>query len=116
MNAIIVMDNRAKSSGTVPTNDEEIKLFGTIIAYAGTYTTDRDKIVDHVDISWNQSCTGTEQVRFYKLDGDTLTLTTAVNKSPRHGLESRAVLVFKKVQWQRHAGRRHEIAPSHFDC
>jgi hypothetical protein len=30
MNAIIVMDNRAKSSGTVPTNDEEIKLFGTI--------------------------------------------------------------------------------------
>jgi hypothetical protein len=34
MNAIIVMDNRAKPSSTVPTDDEKIKLFGMIIAYA----------------------------------------------------------------------------------
>jgi hypothetical protein len=34
MNAIIVTDNRAKPSSAVPTDDEKIKLFGTIIAYA----------------------------------------------------------------------------------
>lgn len=32
MNAIILMDNRAKPSSAVPTDDEKIKLFGSIIA------------------------------------------------------------------------------------
>jgi hypothetical protein len=51
-----------------------------------------------VDISWNEAWTGTDQVRFYKLDGNILTITTAPNKSPIDGREGRGVLVWEKVK------------------
>jgi hypothetical protein len=41
---------------------------------------------------------GTQQVRFYKLDGDTLTLRTAPNKSPIDGREGIGILVFERVR------------------
>jgi hypothetical protein len=69
MYAIITWENRIAPRDVVPTNDERVKLFSTMISYAGTYTFDAEKVVHHVDISWNQNWTGTEQVRFYKLDG-----------------------------------------------
>jgi hypothetical protein len=66
-------------------------------AYAGTYTADGEKVVHHVDTSWNGSWTGTGQVRFYKLDGDLLTITTApLTLFSREEVE--VVLVWKKVQ------------------
>ena len=67
-------------------------------AYAGTYTLEGDKVVHHVDISWNQAWTGTDLVRFYKLDGNILTITTAPNKSLVDGREGRGVLVWEKVK------------------
>ena len=57
-----------------------------------------EAVLYDVDISWNQSWTGTHQVRFYKLDGDTLTLTTAPARSPLNGQESKFVVIYKKVQ------------------
>lgn len=51
MSAIITCDNRAKPQDLVPTNDERIRLFGTMISYAGTYTADAEKVTHHVDIS-----------------------------------------------------------------
>jgi hypothetical protein len=47
------------------------------------------------DISWNETRTGTDQVRFYKLDGNILTITTAPNKSMVDGQEGRGVLVWE---------------------
>jgi hypothetical protein len=55
------------------TDEEKVKLLESMSAYAGTYTADGEKVVHHVDTSWNGSWTGTDQVRFYKLEGDTLT-------------------------------------------
>ena len=72
-----------------------------MIAYAGTYTVESGKVVHHVDISWNERFTGTDLVRFYKLAGDTLTITTAPSKSVIDGKESRTVLVWKKVRSQK---------------
>ena len=69
--AIITWENRIKPREVVPTDEERVKLFSTMISYAGTYTFDAEKVIHHVDISWNQSWTGTDQVRFYKLDGNT---------------------------------------------
>ena len=56
-----------------------------MFAYAGTFTADGEKVVHHVDISWNQFWTETDLVRFYKLDGNTLTITTARAQSPIDG-------------------------------
>jgi Lipocalin-like domain len=89
MYAIIVEGDRLKPRAAIPTDLEKLYLQGSMYAYAGTYTVDGDKVIHHVDISWNQSWTGTDQVQFYKLDGDILTLTNA---------DSGAILVWKKLQ------------------
>jgi Lipocalin-like domain len=97
MYAIITWDNRANPQDVVPTNDERIRLFGTMISYAGTYTMDAEKVIHHVDISWNQIWTGTDQIRFYKLDGNILTITSAIDRSPIDGRAGRSILVWEKV-------------------
>ena len=98
MYAIITWDNRAAAGDVVPTTEERIRLFGTMISYAGTYTFDAEKVVHHVDISWNQNWTGTDQVRFYKLDGNTLTITSALAKNFTDGREGRSILVWEKLK------------------
>jgi Lipocalin-like domain len=59
---------------------------------------DNEKVVHHVDISWNQSWTGTDLVRFYMLAGDTLTIRTARAENAFEGEEGEFVLVRNKVQ------------------
>ncbi len=105
MHAILIMDNRAAPHELVPSDAERAKLQSTMVAYAGTYTLESDKVIHHVDISWNQSWTGTDQVRFYKLEGDRLTITTAPARSPLDGKEGRSILVWKKVKPTSNAAR-----------
>jgi Lipocalin-like domain len=69
-----------------------------MIAYAGTYAIEGGKVTHHLDISGNGPRTGSDQVRFYKLEGDTLTIRTAPNKSPIDGREGVGVLVFEGVK------------------
>jgi hypothetical protein len=82
MYAIITWENRVSPRDVVPTAEERVKLYGTMISYAGTYTVDAEKVIHHVDISWNQAWTGTDQIRFYKLDGSILTITSAPSRNP----------------------------------
>jgi Lipocalin-like domain len=98
MYAILVAGDRIKPHEEAPTDEERVKLHKSMIAYAGTYTIDGGKVVHHVDISWNGARTGTDQVRFYKLEGDTLTIRTAPNKSPVDGREGVGILVWEKAK------------------
>jgi len=98
MYAILTMDNRIKPLAANPTDEQRVKLHQTLQAYSGTYTVQPDKVIHHVDISWNEAWTGTNQVRFFKLDGKILTITTAPNKSPIDGREGQTVLVWEKMK------------------
>jgi hypothetical protein len=98
MYAIGTWDGRVKPRDANPTDEERIKLHQSMFAYAGTYTLEGEKVIHHVDISWNQAWTGTDQVRFYKMDGNILTITTDPFKSPLDGRESRSVVVWEKVK------------------
>jgi Lipocalin-like domain len=98
MHAIMTADNRIKPEAANPTDEQRVKLHQSMFAYAGTYTVLADKVIHHVDISWNEAWTGTDQVRFFKLDGNLLTITTAPNKSVIDGREGRSVLVWEKVK------------------
>jgi hypothetical protein len=97
MYAIFVRRDRITPEDAVPTEEEGVKLLGTMVAYAGTFTLDPQKVVHHIDVSWNQAWTGTDQIRFYRLDGDVLTITTAPYKSYHDGQQGRSILVWKKV-------------------
>jgi len=57
-------------------------------AYSGRYTVEGDKVVHRVDVSWNEAWTGTDQVRFVKVEGDRLTITTAPGKNPITGAQT----------------------------
>ena len=98
MYAIGTSDNRVKPLPANATDEERAKLHQTMFAYAGTYTLDGDKVTHHVDISWNEAWTGTDVVRFYKLEGNTLTITTAPSKSGIDGREGRALVVWERVK------------------
>lgn len=42
------------------TDEEQISLYESIFAYAGTYTVEGEKVTHRVDIWWNQYFTGTK--------------------------------------------------------
>jgi hypothetical protein len=70
---VIVAANRKPAA-----NDEEsAALLKTLLAYTGKFTIDGDKFTTKVDMSGNELLTGQDQVRFFKLDGDKLTIRTA---------------------------------------
>ena len=48
--------------GSAAANDERVTLYDTMFAYAGTYSIETDKVVHHVDISWNETWTGTDKL------------------------------------------------------
>ena len=98
MYAIIVGEDRKLPVGAVPTDAEKIELFGGVLAYAGTYTIDGDKVSHHVDVSWNQAWTGTIQVRQLKIEGNTLHIRSMPAKNPRDGKLSSSTLVGTKVE------------------
>jgi len=100
MQAIGTADGRIAPHGAAPTDEELVMLHQTMFAYTGTYTVEADKVIHHVDISWNQVWNGTDQVRFYKVTGNTLILTSsAIN--PTSGTEAHFVVVWEKVEGPR---------------
>jgi hypothetical protein len=98
MYAIVVTRERGVPSDQLPTDEEAVRLYRSMGAYAGTYTVEGDKVVHHVDTSWNGTWTGTDQVRFFTLDGDTLTIKSAPDTSPVDGREGVGTLVWERVK------------------
>jgi hypothetical protein len=48
-------------------------------------------------MSWNEAWSGTEQVRFCKIDGDRLTYTSAPAKNPLDGSEVVHEVLFERA-------------------
>ena len=70
MSAIVVDAKRHPPAHPTATDAEAVSLFRTMVAYAGTYRVQGNAIIIHVEISSEQTITGTDQTRFFKLDGD----------------------------------------------
>ena len=83
---IIVTRADRKPATTV---DERAALLGSMVSYTGHYTVEHDRIIIRPDVAWNEIYSGTEQIRYYTLNGDKLSIRTAEQLS--------AVLPGKKV-------------------
>ena len=92
-----VRSQRPLPAGAAVTGPEAEALFRSLIAYGGTYSIAGDVITHHVDISWNQSWTGTEQVRHFKFEGSRVELATDPSPDPIHGKMSVRRLVWEKM-------------------
>jgi hypothetical protein len=92
-----VRSQRPTPAGAAVTPTEADALFRSLLAYGGTYTVSGDVVTHHVDISWNQSWTGTEQVRHFKFTGNRVELATDPSPDPIHGKMSVRRLVWEKL-------------------
>ena len=70
-------------------------LYDTMFAYAGMYSVETGKVIHHVDISWNEVWTGSDQIRRFEVKGNTLTLTTHF-MDPASGTEVLYALVWER--------------------
>jgi hypothetical protein len=75
---------------------QKAKLLDSLIAWAGSYRIDGEKIVCNVDISANQTWTGTEQIRFFEVKGVNLML-----KTPPMPQADASVTVVASLNWER---------------
>jgi hypothetical protein len=88
----------SKAGRRPPTNESEAAaLLASMTAYTGKFRLDGDKFITSVDGAWNEVYTGTEQVRYFELVGDKLSLRTPEQQS--------AILIGKRtiatLVWQR---------------
>jgi hypothetical protein len=82
------------------TDEERAALLRTMFAYSGMYRLEGDKWITKVDVSWNPAWNGTDQVRFYKLDGNRLEVTGAWNPNPNlpGSPITRGVVLFERAK------------------
>src|SRR5262245_24835440 len=98
MMVIVVKSDRKAPAALVPTDQERIALYGSMLAYGGTYTVDKEKVVHHIDTSWNQAWTETSQTRFYTVNGKILTLRGAPAKDAVDGKESVYTVTWERAE------------------
>ncbi len=70
----------------------------TYLSYCGRYEVQSDRLVHHIKMSLYPNWTGTSQVRFYRIDGETLELSSA--PLPSAGSAPYALLI-----WEREPGQ-----------
>ena len=72
MLVLITPADRSPAASTA----EMAALFKSMAAYTGRWSIDDEKFMTDVDGAWDPSWVGTEQVRYYTFDGQTLSLRT----------------------------------------
>ena len=88
-----VVTSSGRKSGT--TDGEVAALFRGLSAYTGRFRIEQDRVVTKVDAAWEPSWENTEQLRYYVLDGDKLTLTTdPLNHPAFPGRRFRGIVVW----------------------
>jgi hypothetical protein len=81
-----------------PTNDAEAaSLLRSMTAYTGRFRVEGDKFITTVDGAWNEVFKSREQVRFFKLEGDTMTIRVPERASGlAPGKRNTSVVIFER--------------------
>jgi Lipocalin-like domain len=97
MLVLTVASERRKPAGSKATSAEVEALFRSMTSYGGTYTIDGNEITHHVDVSWNESWTGTEQKRIARFNGNRVYLSTPPSLDPITGTTSVRTMTWEKL-------------------
>jgi hypothetical protein len=96
MMVVIVRGDRRKPAGAAATPLEADALMKSLVSYAGTFSIRGNEITHHVELSWNESWTGTQQTRLFRRDGNRLHLDTPVSPNPIDG-----TIGVRSIVWER---------------
>ncbi len=88
---------KASNMPATDSDSEAVQLFRTMLAYAGRYRADDARVTHTFEIAWDGARIGEDQIRFYAIDGDRLTLRTTLNRSPIDSREGVGVLTFERI-------------------
>lgn len=81
-----------------PANDtESAALFHAMTAYTGRFEVHQNRVLFKIDAAWQPAWENTELLRFFELEGDKLTVRTAVQEHPAYpGRKLRSVLTWTR--------------------
>ena len=98
MMAMILFEKRQRSEGLAATDAEAVALNRSMLSDTGRWSIEGDKLINRVDAAWNETWTGTDQARFFEIEGKTMTLTTAPAPGSMDGRMGVSTLVWEKVR------------------
>jgi len=82
------------------TVQERADLPSSLVAYTGTYRIEGDQWITKVEVAWNPEWIGTEQRRFFKVDGERLKVLTpwrVMPNWPEKGM-TRSIITFERAK------------------
>jgi hypothetical protein len=99
MTVVIQKATPASPSDTDYSDESRARIHREIIgAYTGRYSVDGNTVTHHVVAGWRPDWLGTDQVRYFDLQGDVLTIKSAPILSVVTGKRSVSILTFKRVK------------------
>ena len=75
----------ARKRAAIVTDADRIAAYHSIIAYSGTYHVEGTMFTTTVDVAWDEGWVGTNQVRHYRIEGNTLYIENPPAPSADHG-------------------------------
>jgi len=93
---IFTAEGRSAATAAPASESEAAQLYRSMIAFAGRYELDGDRLTYRPEITWNEAWNGTTQVRFFVIDDDRLRVDSAPIASPSSGNQ----IVFS-LAWER---------------
>ena len=95
---LVVQENRPRPPDFASfTEAMRAELLKTMVAYAGTFTFDGKTVIHHIDVSWNELWTGTNQLRNIQVEGRQLTISTNPEPRPSDGKITVSKLIWEKA-------------------
>lgn len=94
---LVLRKDRPKPASIVPSESEKVGLYDSMFAYCGTYAVEEDRVVHAIDASWNESWTGTRQVRLLSFEEGRLVYTTQETTDPMNGSRCSYRVVFERA-------------------
>ena len=80
------------------TPEEQAAAYRTVVAYTGKWWLEGEKFITKVDVASNPGLVGTDQVRFWRVDGNKLFITTAPTSMPNSdGTEKMIIGNLKRI-------------------
>lgn len=69
---IFTSEGRKPALAAQATDHEAVQLYRSMVAFAGRYQLDGNKLIYGPEISWNETWNGTRQERLFRIEGNNL--------------------------------------------
>lgn len=96
--AFFILTGEGRKPAT--TTQQRADLLSSLVAYTGLYRIENDQWITSIDVGWNPEWVGTEQKRFFKVEGERLQVLTSWRIMPNwadKGMQ-RSIITFERVK------------------